>query len=57
MTDEFQTDATKALAEIRGVIASLPADIAKVKAFWTDYRVYFVAVLCLIVGAILGHKL
>lgn len=52
-----ESETTKAMADIKGVIAGLPADIAKVKTFWADYRLYFVAVLCLIGGAIVGHKI
>lgn len=50
-----ESETTKAMADIKGVIAGLPADIAKVKTFWADYRLYFVAVGCLIIGAFIGH--
>lgn len=37
--------------------SDIKADIAKVAAFWSDYRLYFVAAGCLIIGAIVGHKI
>lgn len=37
------------------IVNDVKADIAKVQAFWADYRLYFVAAGCLIVGAIVGH--
>jgi hypothetical protein len=57
MADEVVTDFEKAKATLKADMEALGADVAKVKSFWTDYRLYFVAVLCLIIGAILGHKL
>ncbi len=54
---EIQTDATKALADVKGVIASVDADAAKVKVWWADYRTYIVCLACLILGLIIGHKL
>lgn len=57
MADEVQTDAAKALADVKGVIASLPAEEAKVKVFWADYRAYIVCVICFLIGAFVGHKL
>lgn len=56
MTDPVVTDATKALADVKGVIASVDADVAKVKTFWQDYRLYIVCAICLIVGIVLGHS-
>jgi len=56
MTDPVVTDATEALADVKGVIASVDADVAKVKTFWTDYRLYIACTLCLIIGAVIGHK-
>lgn len=37
--------------------SKLAADIAKVKTFWADYRLYIACALCLILGGIIGHKL
>jgi predicted negative regulator of RcsB-dependent stress response len=37
-------------------IKTVQEDIAKVKTFWTDYRLYIVCTACLILGLILGHK-
>lgn len=54
MSEEFQTDAIKALSDVKGVIAAVGADAAKVKTFWQDYRLYLVCMLCLIVGGFLG---
>lgn len=56
MADETN-DATDDLAHVKGVIASVVADAAKVKAFWKDYRLYIACTLCLIIGAIIGHKI
>jgi hypothetical protein len=56
MTDPVVTDASKVLAETKSVIATLESDVAKVKTFWTDYRLYIVCTLCLIVGIVLGAK-
>ena len=53
---EIQTDATKALADVKGVIASLPAEEAKAKVFWADYRTYIVCALCFLAGVFV-HKL
>jgi hypothetical protein len=36
--------------------SEVKADLAKVAAFWSDYRLYFVAAACLILGAIAGYK-
>ena len=55
MTDPVQTDATKALAEVKSVIASVDTDAAKVKVFWADYRTFIVCGLCLILGIVIGH--
>lgn len=33
------------------------ADVEKVKSIWASYEVYIVAAICLIIGAIVGHKL
>jgi len=38
-------------------IETVKADIAKVEAFWKDYRLYIVAAVCLIAGGIIGHIL
>lgn len=38
------------------LIAEAKADIAKVKEFWQDYRLYLTMAACLIVGAITGYK-
>lgn len=38
-------------------IQTAETEIAKVVAFWRDYRLYFVAIVCLIVGGIIGHKI
>lgn len=54
---EVEADATKALADVKGVIAALPAEEAKVKTLWTDYRLYIVCTLCLIMGGIAGAKI
>lgn len=35
----------------------LSADLSKVKSVWASYEVYIVAAVCLIVGAIVGHKI
>lgn len=37
--------------------SKLEADLTKVKSIWASYEVYIVAAICLIVGAIVGHKL
>lgn len=37
--------------------SKLEVDIAKVKTFWADYRLYFVAAGCLLVGGIIGHAI
>lgn len=37
-------------------IETVKADIAKVAAFWQDYRLYLTMAACLIVGAITGYK-
>jgi hypothetical protein len=37
--------------------ATLSADAAKVKSVWQHWEIYIVAAVCLIVGAIVGHKL
>lgn len=55
MTNEVETDATKVLADIKAVSASLVTDAAKVKTIWADYRLYIVCGLCLIVGLYVGH--
>lgn len=39
------------------IVGDVKAEVAKVAAFWQDYRLYLVAAFCLIVGAIVGHKL
>jgi hypothetical protein len=39
------------------VVSGVEADAAKVKSIWTRYEVYIVAVVCLIVGAYIGHHL
>lgn len=57
MTNEVETDATKVLADIKAVSASLVTDEAKVKVFWADYRTYIVCVICFLLGAFFGHKL
>jgi hypothetical protein len=57
MTNEVETDASKVLADIKAVSASLVTDAAKVKVFWADYRTYIVCVICFLIGAYLGHKL
>jgi hypothetical protein len=40
MSDEIQTDATKALAEVKGAIAAVDADAAKVKAWYKAFPFY-----------------
>lgn len=55
MTNEVQTDATKALADVKGVIAGVDADAAKVKVWFKDYRTYIVCGLCFILG-FLAHS-
>jgi hypothetical protein len=40
-----------------GIEDEVKADIAKVVSFWQDYRLYLVCAACLILGAIVGHKL
>jgi hypothetical protein len=57
MADEIQTDATKALADVKGVIAAVDADAARVKTFWNDYRFYLVGLVILVAGIILGYHL
>lgn len=37
--------------------SSVKEDLAKVAAFWSDYRLYLTMAACLIVGAIVGHKI
>lgn len=37
------------------IVDGIKADIAKVQTFWADYRLYFVASACLLVGGIIGH--
>lgn len=39
------------------VIEDVKADIAKGKSIWVSYEVYIVAAICLIIGAIIGHKI
>jgi hypothetical protein len=56
MTDPVVTDASKVLADIKAVSASLVTDEAKVKVFWADYRTYIVCGLCLILGIVVGHS-
>jgi hypothetical protein len=57
MADEIKTDAAKVESELKQLEAAAPGEIAKIKAFWADYRFYVVAAVSLIVGLILGHKL
>lgn len=64
MTDPVETDATKALADLKAVGASLVTEEAKVKTLWAkvktfiiDYRLPIACTLCLIIGAFVGHKL
>jgi hypothetical protein len=57
MTDEIKTDATKALDDVKAAVAGVDADAAKVKVFWTDYRLYIACTLCLVLGAIVGHAI
>lgn len=33
------------------------ADIAKAKSIWASWEVYIVAAVCLVLGAVIGHKL
>lgn len=46
MTDPIETAAT-----------DVKADISKVKSIWVSYEVWIVAAVCLIIGAIIGHKI
>lgn len=39
------------------IVTEVKADVAKVVAFWADYRLYLVMAGCLIVGALVGHKI
>lgn len=39
------------------VDADIMADVSKLENIWSRYEVYIVAAVCLIVGAIAGHKL
>lgn len=57
MTDPVVTDATKALADVKGVIASVDSEASKAKVFWLDYRAYIVCAICFLIGAFVGHKL
>lgn len=36
--------------------SALKADIAKVAAFWSDYRLYLICAACLFVGGVIGYK-
>lgn len=52
-----ESETTKALADFKEVIAGLPADAVKVKAFWQDYKFYLVAFVILVVGLIAGYHM
>lgn len=39
------------------VIEDVKADLSKAKSIWVSYEVYIVAAVCLLVGAIVGHKI
>lgn len=55
MTD-IQTETAKATADFKKAVAAVDTEVAKVKAFWSDYRLYITCALCLIVGLVLGAK-
>jgi hypothetical protein len=62
MTDEIKTDATKALADVKGVIADVDKDAAKVEAAevsasgWVKTHVAWVIGLgCALVGFLAGY--
>lgn len=37
--------------------AKVSAEIAKARSIWASWEIYIVAAICLIVGAIVGHKI
>jgi hypothetical protein len=44
-------------SKLETAAAKVSADLSKVKTVWQHWEVYIVAAVCLIVGAIVGHKL
>ena len=42
--------------KLEAAAAKVSADLSKVKSIWASYEVYIVAAVCLIVGAVVGHK-
>lgn len=57
MTDPIQKDFAKAKETLKADMAVLGTDIAKVAAFWSDYRLYLICAACLFVGGIIGYKI
>lgn len=37
--------------------AAVSADIAKAKSVWASWEIWIVAAVCLVIGAVVGHKL
>lgn len=58
MTDEVQTDATKALADTKATIATLDTDVSKAKVWYASHLFYagMIATMALEGVAWLIHK-
>lgn len=54
---EIQNEFAKAKATLQADMAVLGADVAKVAAFWSDYRLYLICAACFFVGGIVGYKI
>lgn len=44
-------------SKLESAAAKVSSDLSKAKSIWASYEVYIVAAVCLIVGAIVGHKI
>lgn len=52
-----EPEANKVLAGVQAEIAKLGTLETKIKTLWQRWEPYAIAVVCLIVGAVIGHKL
>jgi hypothetical protein len=57
MTDPVIANPLPKPDPIQTAETDVKADIGKVESIWKSYEVYIVAAICLIVGAIVGHKI
>jgi hypothetical protein len=44
-------------SKLEEAATAVTTEIAKAKSVWASYEVWIVAAVCLIIGAVVGHKL